>query len=354
MQAYTEWSPRVVPNGKRIKMLIQDKIADYSMHLYELYDGVDLLSPAWELNNNNEEVDDIDVHMIAIATNITEMQKHINNHPAPKLVDVNVKPNFDFVNDDGWIHKDDDANHEIEWKYNEYDNDDDDTIMNPNHRQLSSVKDGSQKRYLLNKKTKLLQKRRMLSNKQRVSRKFQSNAIAKVAWTVLEAPIGYCDGSSQSRCNRIIGNTCLLSNYNHYKASIMGHGDSGPLNLIIPNVIEGILLLRFDWLSGNGYETMNNLPDDFQFLYTIDNGKVIKRNKTEFINMATKLAEDVIIHPLMIEKKNITHNKHTTAKMTTTTTNDNINSNDIQLTIEIRTKQYGIDASILLTHIYYA
>ena len=41
----------------------------------------------------------------------------------------------------------------------------------------------------------------------------------------MDAPVGFCDGSAQSRCNRHVDNLCLLANHNHYK----GHVEGGQL-----------------------------------------------------------------------------------------------------------------------------
>lgn len=295
--------------------------------MHELYDGIDILPLQWKLDN-----DEVDVHMIAIASNIDEMEKDLKTNIDLKPANINWNKNN--LNPDIYLESDDDSQYGFGF------DDDMDIIIGepPRNRNIR------QTRKLITKSTKsesLLINTQQESNDNNINneqpRKLQITAISKTAWTVYHAPLGYCDGSSQSRCNRVVGNNCLLSNYNHYKAGLFGHGDSGPLKLLVPGVKEGIILVRFDW-QVNGVKSINELPDDFQFIYIIDY-QVKTLNKIEFQNFGVKIADDVIIYPLLIDKD--------MAKK-------EIDIKSINIQIEIRSQSMGSNVTILLTHLYFA
>jgi hypothetical protein len=167
--------------------------------------------------------------------------------------------------------------------------------------------------------------------------------IATSKWTVYNVPLGYCDGSSQSRCNRAIGNRCLLANYNHYKAGILGHAKSGWLEMRI-QIREGIILARFDWsvaLHNGRRLRLEDLPSDFEFDFSLKIGSVISKftkSREEFMEWGVALTSDLVVYPLLVDKK-MSHEI------------------DESETVSIGIKIYssaGLDCKLLLTHIYYA
>jgi hypothetical protein len=157
-------------------------------------------------------------------------------------------------------------------------------------------------------------------------------------WHLHGAPIGFCDGSSQSWCNKVIGNECLLANSNHYKAGLLGYGDSGWLNLDIGAVKEGVVLLRFEWSKEYGNDM--DLPADFQFQYSTEgiDGKRTTLNGEEFLKKGKSLTLDLWVFPVMINKS-WSHNATLFG--------------DIELGLRFTTGQ-GEAFKMLLTHVYYA
>lgn len=157
-------------------------------------------------------------------------------------------------------------------------------------------------------------------------------------WHLHGAPIGFCDGSAQSWCNKVIGNECLLANSNHYKAGLLGYGDSGWLALDIGVVKEGVVLLRFEWSKeyGNGMD----LPGDFQFQYSTEgiNGAMTTVTGKEFLKKGKSLASDLWVFPVMINKS---------------WSHDATLFGNIELGLRFSTGQ-GEAFKMLLTHVYYA
>eukprot|EP00559_Dactyliosolen_fragilissimus_P005152 CAMPEP_0184858216 /NCGR_PEP_ID=MMETSP0580-20130426/3340_1 /TAXON_ID=1118495 /ORGANISM="Dactyliosolen fragilissimus" /LENGTH=931 /DNA_ID=CAMNT_0027354247 /DNA_START=120 /DNA_END=2915 /DNA_ORIENTATION=- len=63
---------------------------------------------------------------------------------------------------------------------------------------------------------------------------------------------GYCDGSSMITCGRSISYSCLNSGHNDGHATIAGDSLSGWLIVNVPNVREGLILMRSEWWSVRG------------------------------------------------------------------------------------------------------
>jgi len=162
MHSYTEWTPRVRPSSSRLKKLVQGDIADNHASLFEVYTGVDLLPPQWRLSD-----DEVDVHMIAIATE-SDMLPHGNDENAIVVGDDDAY-GFPWPNDDdGWMYAEDD---DLDYGFGDDD-----------------------------------YRRRELNPSSGQSRKLLTHDVSNTAWTVFNAPLGFCDGSAQSTCNRIISN----------------------------------------------------------------------------------------------------------------------------------------------------
>jgi hypothetical protein len=162
-------------------------------------------------------------------------------------------------------------------------------------------------------------------------------------WTVYNVPLGYCDGLSQSRCNRAIGNHCLLANYNHYKAGILGHAKSGWLKMRI-QIREGFVLAQFDWsvaLHDGRRPRLEDLPSDFEFDYLLEIGSNISKftfSREEFMQWGVALTNDLVVYPLLVDKKM----SHAIDE-----------SETVLVAIQIRSSA-GADCKLLLTHTYYA
>jgi hypothetical protein len=266
MHAITEWTPRVTPVANRLKAAVVEGIADENSDKVDLYTEVNLLPVQWKLPSEQ-----VDVHMIAIATNDTS-----GLHDKPS--DLKVTDDFFFYDDGAWMQDEDDDNTD---DYGE---------------------------------------RRMLLQSQ--------------GWVVYNAPIGFCDGSAQSRCNRIIGNPCRLTNYNHYKAGILGHEGSDWLSMNVGVVKEGIILGRFDFGAGR---SIADLPNDFLFEYPVA-GKASSLSRDEFIDFGVEIVSDLWVFPFLIDRE-MSHN---------------VDESEQIVVVAIRVRSSVANDLIRLTHIYYA
>lgn len=295
MHAYTEWTPRANPKNS-LKSLVKSPVGDNHASMVEVYTNVDLLPPQWKSAD-----DDVDVHMIAIATDRDALSEGMETDLVRVPGDSPWSPyNDDFKNED----------------YDGSTKEDHDFAFDDD---VGGSDNGSTGR------------------KQRQRMTAVTSDVSPRLWTVYNAPLGFCDGSAQSRCNRNIFNTCLLSNYNHYRAGIIAHGKSGKLSLSLPNVKEGIVLARFDWQLENG-PRVKFLPPDFAFLTTV-NGETKSIGRSEFATKAVDITGDLRLHVLLLDKemaRNVGETK------------------TIDIDLEVRSDMTGLKPLILLSHIYYA
>jgi hypothetical protein len=275
-----------------LKTQVQNKIADNHNSMVEVYKEVDLLNPDWQIPPN-----EVDVHMVAIATKHSSTTKGgtaLKNDKSLGPDDDGVEPgDKDFGFDDDYL-TDDEYRRDLSY---------------------TPAETGGQRRKAVT-----------------------SDISPKKTWTIFNAPLGFCDGSAQSRCNRNVFNPCLLANFNHYRAGIIGHGSSGKLSLSIPNVREGIILARFDWSLDDG-PRVKYLPPDFQYILTV-NGQTTTQNRQDFANSAIDLLDDLRLHVLMMNKDM----SHT----------DQGDGKTIDVDIEIIAKSTADKPKIYLSHIYYA
>jgi hypothetical protein len=298
MHVATEWTPRVDPDTNVLSNFITSEYKDNSDKFHDLYTGVDLLPQEWRLSSK-----DVDVHMLAISTSEESGEK------PPEMTfddDFNFGDDATF-GDDVYEWEGDDG---FDWLTQE----DDDWVGTDD---FTEQDDDNFRR-------------------QRQLRQRKTKNIAKKMWTLHNRPIGFCDGSAQSMCNRRVGNTCLLANSNHYKAGFVGHGESDWLYMSLP-IVEGIVMLRFDLkmnLDTSDQGDLNSLPDDFRFDLSIGG---IERTlmRDEFIGMGKEIANDLIVHPVLNDKKMSREEGF----------------EQLELGIRIRTAK---DFQIMLTHVYYA
>ena len=259
-----------------------------------MYKGVDLLPLQWKLAD-----DEVDVHMIAIAAQADTLPTG-DSANAVVVNDDDDAPAYPWSNDDDeWMNANDDQM-DFGWR-------DDDVGR---RRKLTSA----------------------------VGRHLLTHDVSETEWTVYNAPLGFCDGSAQSTCNRIVSNPCLLANYNHYVAGIMGHGKSGKLKLSIPSVREGLVMARFEWDLQPDGPRLENLPDDFVFKYTV-NGQVTIQTRDDFVSATLEVAKGVRLHALW--------------KDLDMSQNEN-ESKTIDIELEVLSEKSDTTPLILLSHIYYA
>jgi hypothetical protein len=136
------------------------------------------------------------------------------------------------------------------------------------------------------------------------------DVAASSPWALYNAPIGFCDGSSQATCNRHVSNRCLLANRQFYKGGLLASAASEWLSLAVPSVSEGVILLRFDWAmearlteatpgdvpssSGN---RLAQLPDDFRFEYSVGSSAVVSLDRGQFLGWGSAIADDLVYTP---------------------------------------------------------
>jgi hypothetical protein len=290
MHAYTEWTPRI--DQSRLKGRVQNVVADKQSSMFEVYAEVALLPMQWKIADN-----EIDVHMIAIATDTSTIQ--LGKDEAALQIDNDEDNSSWNDDDDAWAaHLGATGDHDCGF---------DDDGTGDCHSHYSH-------RYLLN-----------------------STDISPKMWTVLDAPLGFCDGSAQSSCNRNGLNTCLLANYNHYRAGIIGHGQSGALKLSIPGVKEGIILARFDWQLDGG-PRVRNFPPDFSLTYTVDN-VTRTMDRAQFASGGYDITPDLRVHVLLMDSK---------------FSSIDIEGKTVDIEMEVRSVKTGLTPLLLLSHIYYA
>jgi len=261
--------------------------------MIELYTGVDLLPLQWKLS-----ADEVDVHMIAIATESDDLPPGNDANAVVINDDDHREYPWEGADDDEWMYGDDNAA-DFGW---------DDAYRG--RRELSSER-----------------------------RRLPTQDVSQIAWTVYNAPLGFCDGSAQSTCNRIVSNPCLLANYNYYRAGLMGHGQSGKLKLSIPYVKEGLVLVRFEWDLGlPDSPKMENLPEDFIFEYTV-NGETTKQNRSMFAAATVEVTPGLRLHTLLKDYE-------------MSQTEGEVETVDIEM--EVRSESMGTKPLVLISHIYYA
>jgi len=130
----------------------------------------------------------------------------------------------------------------------------------------------------------------------------------------------------------------LLANYNHYRAGLMGHANSGKLKLSIPSVKEGLILARFEWDLLPDGPRMETLPSDFIFEYTV-NGKTTTQDLKAFVGATVEVTPGVRLHTFMKDYE-MTQNEDETKT--------------IEIEMEVRSESTETTPLILLSHIYYA
>lgn len=126
-------------------------------------------------------------------------------------------------------------------------------------------------------------------------------------WQVYKEPPGHCDGEYASVCGRAPSDKCPLLGHHDARGSLLGNEYSGWLVMDLPQVKEGLVILKlFTWMDPKdqtvttGWKKVNmegpaleyadedakalkdldELPDTFRFEYSIE-GKITSLNKTE-------------------------------------------------------------------------
>lgn len=276
MHVLTEWTPRVEFDANGLKDRITTEYVDPSASVEEAYRGHDLLPLQWRLDNTDE----VDVHLIAVATN---------------------ESTEEFA----------------------------EQTMGQGQGEAGNKADRRHGIRILKKKAK--------------------PPPTNSKWVLYNAPIGFCDGSSQSTCNRRPDNPCFLANRNYYRVGLLGTAQSGWLNFTVPFVSEGVILLRLDWTMDLGVsgakagdlrseDRLENLPDDFVFDYSIGQDE-FSLSRSEFLNFGRRIVDDLIVYPVLMNPA-MSHNATVATR---------------QVDVGLRVRSSSPSSfPILLTHVYYA
>ena len=294
MRAFTEWTPRVVPRMTGLLGIVNNMVdeANYADQ-GDVYDGPNVVPIAWQKPD-----DEFDVHMIAIAANVSSEY------------DDDAFGEFEYMDDD-WY----DDGYYIRKL----------ASMKPTNRRLRKRSRGSKqpKRVYSRSLTRRLEMMKppqpapqpMKNEMQQVKKAPQPapqpiktpqptpfpvdsffdqelQIVEGSGWTIEDMPIGLCDGSAQSRCNRRSTNNCLLSNTNHYRGNLAGTPGNGWLTMSLFNVPHQIVLARIEF---------DSIPEDIMFDYGI-NGRVTSLSRFQLQQFGVKLVEGLTIYPLLLDK----------------------------------------------------
>ena len=293
MHGFTEFTPRVTPSCNSLGALLPAEMDISNYYKPQNYRGIDLLPLNWKIPDNQT-----DVHMISIATSA----------PARNIED-----------DDDSDSRDD----KLRW-----DNDDDD----------HGAGDGSF-RHLGDCVLRrcILRRTKSATN----LGKAQSALVPGKGWMLSNPVAGFCDGSSQSTCGRQANNSCLLAGHNDHQSGILGDGSSGWLLMMVENVREGIILVRFGSTDvGSGDSTSDEFPSDFLFDFAIS-GIVTTLSRIQFHDLGVEVLPNVTIHPLLLNET-MYNGKQI----------DGDNGKTFEVAIRIRSAHQTF--SMTLTHLYFA
>jgi hypothetical protein len=207
-----------------------------------------------------------------------------------------------------------------------------------------------------------------------------SGIVPGKGWQVIDEPAGKCDGEYDSICGREITSNCPLRGHHDGRGFLGGTEYSGWVVMDIPDMKEGILLLKFwHWMKAeqvtrtDGWTTVNNerrmlrsaalsnqtfstdvfdeeyeyldfeslpnqrrrldLPDGFLFDYAI-NGKITTLNKDQFMDKLKSVQRVVDIITLLDDP--------------------NFTKAPTNVEVAFRMRECGRECTLALTHVYWA
>ena len=290
MRAYTEWTPRVVPRMQGLLTIINNLVAGEDEAAQDdAYEGPDILPLQWKLNRT-----EFDVHTIAIAANVSS------------TYDDDAFAGYEYFEDDDWIYNDGfffrgrrelvRSDPTVRFELSEA----------KRMRKVQARGARAQDKNQLYRKQRLLQQMKETPAPEKATPLTPAPTSPPVSMTVVEGsgwmlenmPIGFCDGSAQSRCNRRETSPCLLANTNHYRGTLVGTHDNGWLTMTLRDVSYKIILARM-WFEKPGEGS--KWPGDFMFDYAI-NDKVKSLNKKDLDSFGKTLVNGLTVYPLLLDK----------------------------------------------------
>ena len=355
MHGYTEWTPRVLPEERSLRAILKQGPSGYLpvFDVVNAYDGFDVLPPKWHIPEGQ-----IDVHAIAIATTSPPPDRDTNAIARPR--DYQGHPSSD-----------DKTKEESDTQKSLFD------ISKEQHNAMRRLREnllhfgmeGNQLVPILPAN----QNRRFLADKD------SEEIIPGLGWFYSGSRCGFCDGSFQSECQRSLDSTCPMKGHSDGRSGLVGDGLSGWLVFEVPNVKEGVIILRMEaWKKANsnkrteGWTTVDNVDsedeiingnatlapsvdhgtrqlnipeNDFYFDYAI-NGKVKTMDYDEFISYKKEIAKNVALWPLMLPPQD--------KERVPTRSNDDENKGEtVEVAIRLRSTA-GREATVSVSHLYYA
>lgn len=222
MRGFGEWTPRRLPDESMLRSILKPAPNGYVPHLAvpSEYAGITLLP--W---NQRVPYGDVDVHAIAIASTV----------PPPSELDHAVKDEEERrmlarASTEAARRRTERANEAYRKR----------RVRRRSRRSLAEVDD--------------MQVALSSSSAHRKDADGDGAATEKIVpgrgWHATNLAQHFCDGSYSSECGRNKGNTCLQYGSNDGRGSYQGDGLSGWLVMTVPNVKEGLILLRMEWWIG--------------------------------------------------------------------------------------------------------
>lgn len=195
-----------------------------------------------------------------------------------------------------------------------------------------------------------------------VNRKLANDIVPGLGWQVVDEFPGQCDGEYDSLCGRGKNDYCPLLHHHDSRGAIVGNEYAGWIVMELPNVKEGIIILKLvtyyppemntrteGWtsVSNEGREVVvepapparrtlraaDSYPDTFQFDFSID-GRITTLSKEEF---AEKLKEPQRVVELL-----------------TLLDDPNFTKTPKNVEVAFRMRGCGRTCTIALSHVYWA
>ena len=370
MHGYTEWTPRALPEERSLRAILKSGPSGYLPVLSKVnaYDGFDILPAKWQIPGG-----EIDVHAIAIATALPPTDD--NSDPA-RSMDYQADPSSAFETQKRESEIDEQRllrvnlpsakseNHNVDISEEQQ------TAMRRLGEKL--VHFGMEGHHLV--PLRLAQQNRILLTDEE-----SQEIIPGEGWLYSGSRCGFCDGSFQSECQRSVDSTCPMKGHSDGRSGLLGDALSGWLVFEVPNVKEGIIILRLEvWKDPNsntrteGWTKVDNgdtstedemleniteladnanaegrrlfIPEnDFYFDYAI-NGDIKTMDYDEFISYKEKVGKNMSLWPVMLPSKK---------KEQVPKNNNGKKGETVEVAIRLRSTA-GREATVAVSHLYYA
>jgi hypothetical protein len=350
MKAYGEWTPRANPDLTSFRSIIKAAPNGYKPIIEEsiVYDGIDL-----EFLDNPEKGsfpripdDEVDVHMIAIATH--KAAPDLDHSVSDEAERRRLADNSQLIMGKRLQR----AKQTFKAKWAQIEKDRRRRTRRQSLRSLST-----------------LNRTAISSSLHRGLGEDDDNIIPGQGWAMSEhSHTGFCDGTFMSTCDRFPSNNCLEIGHNDGRGGFQGDPLAGWIVFTVPDVKEGIIIVRLEyWHKNRGstrtkewtelndgktddttpYFTDDNnatrsrslgggegLPDDFFFDIAM-NGKITKTmNNDTFLAFSPEIgAKNFALWPIMDDPS--------------------FQGGEVEIGLRLRSQEQP-HATIGLSHVYYA